>query len=291
MMRHHKILAIIICALIGGWFAADKSDAGIGDNQRSLICLANGYAYLSKERIDNTLEKNAVEAAVSLMEEKAGDYLKNRLSQGTMYEFIKRENSALQLLRIAKVDATQVNENLLGMRVIARIDYLLKGEVGDKLLTMNVDTDKNVYHEGETLTFLLRTNTEANMCLIEQSPDQTIIQIFPNGFNTQERLTIGQHFFPNNENGDNYKFIVGAPYGKTMIYMFGSNKPIGGIANPNEITGNFIQSTEDISKIREKLINKVADSLEDIDSETTFSCAQFVEVQRSLTLEPVQTSK
>jgi len=254
--------------------------------QRFLICTANAYGYIGEDSDSSIVEDRIAAAAVQLAEKKINAYLKKHLSQRETYHFLSNEKMNFQLLNIKKIESSKTGANLLGIRVAGMVEYQIDGSASDNFLTVSVDTDKSIYHEGDELLFLLDGNQNFYMCLLEDAPDKMVTQLLPNRFRPDDSFPHGQYLFPSEVSGDIFKFIVGPPFGQSTIHVFGSEEAIVGISVIDEKSGDFLQVAESIDSIRSKLMQNVVEVLELNDSQITFQCAQFVESKKELSLKP-----
>ncbi|MEN8191114.1 MAG: DUF4384 domain-containing protein [Thermodesulfobacteriota bacterium] len=287
-MKNKTVL--LLSALLLYWsgagvVAAQSKEQEIA-NARSLLCIVNGYAYSTTGQSEPELEEAAGLAAVKLAEKKITAYLETHISGSALFEIRKKKGKGFRPLRKHRVDSATVGDNLVGMRLAGVVEYEVHGSTPGNLLTLGVNTDKSVYSEGDELVFNLESNRDLFMCLVEQAPDNSVTQLLPNSFKPEERFAHGNSFFPNEQSGDKFKFIIGPPFGNATVHMYGSDEPIGGIAELDEQSGYFIQTSDTINQIRDRLMGKILDSMELDDAGVSFQCAQFTEARKKLTLKP-----
>ena len=281
------LLMIVLLSVCSELRAENKKGSANGTTcQRFLLCTANAYGYIGGDFDSNTGEDRVTAAAIQLAEKKVNTYLKNHITQGETYRFLSDKKNNFQLLSTKKIESSQVGNNLFGIQVSGIVEYQVEGSASDNFLTVSVESDKSIYHEGDELLFLLHGNQNFHMCLLEDASDDMVTQLLPNGFRPDESFSSGQHLFPSEVSGDIFQFIVGPPFGESTIHMFGSDEAIGGISVPGENAGDFIQTKEHIDSIRSKLMKSVIEQLELNDSQITFQCAQFVESRKKLSIKP-----
>ena len=254
--------------------------------KRFLLCTANAYGYIGGNFDSNVSEKRVTAAAIQLAKRKINTYLNNHLTQGEIYHFLPEKKLVFQVLSTKKIEGSQIGENLFGIQVSGMVEYQVEGRASNEFLTVSVESDKSIYHEGDELLFLLHGNQRFHMCLLEDASDNMVTQLLPNSFRPDDVFSSGQHLFPSEVSGDIFQFIVGPPFGQSTIHMFGSEEAIGGISVSGENVEDFIQTKEHIDTIRSKLMKNVIEQLELNDTQITFQCAQFVENQKKLLIKP-----
>lgn len=281
------LLMIVLLSVCSELRAENKRGSVNGTTcKRFLLCTANAYGYIGENFDSNADEDRVTAAAIKLAERKVNTYLNNHLTQGETYHFLPEKKMVFQLLGTKKIESREIGKNLFGIQVSGMVEYQVEGSASNDFLTVSVESDKSIYHEGDELLFLLHGNQNFHMCLLEDASDNMVTQLLPNSFRPDESFSRGQHLFPSEVSGDIFQFIVGPPFGQSTIHMFGSEESIGGISVPDENLADFIQSKEHIDTIRSKLMKNVIEQLELNDSQITFQCAQFVESQKKLSIKP-----
>ena len=134
--------------------------------KRFLLCTANAYGYIGENFDSNTGEDRVTAAAIQLAEKKVDTYLKNHLTQGETYQFPSDRKMNFQLLGTKKIESGEVGKNLFGVQVSGMVEYQVEGSASNNFLTVSVESDKSIYHEGDELLFLLHGNQRFHMCLL-----------------------------------------------------------------------------------------------------------------------------
>ncbi len=286
-INYFCMLMVVLLSVCGGLQAEAETGAANGSSpKRFLLCTANAYGYVGEGHDVSAVKDRVSTAVVQFVEKKINTYLKEQLAPRETYHFLSNGKMNFHVLSTKEIESNQIGENLLGIQVAGMVEYKIDGTASDNFLTVSVDSDKSIYHEGDELLFLLQGNQNFHMCLLEDASDNKVTQLLPNRFRSDESFPGGQHLFPSEVSGDFFKFIVGPPFGQSTVHMFGSEEAIGSISVLDESSGDFLQTTESIDEMRTKLMKNVIEVLESNGPQISFQCSQFVESRKTLSLKP-----
>jgi hypothetical protein len=106
------------------------------------------------------------------------------------------------------------------------------------LVRADVDHITRIYTNGEPLSVRVISEEDAYLYVIYQQADGRIYQIFPNSVERQNRVRAKEKIQVPDAN-DLYRWIVGPPFGKEVVKLIASKKPIQPLADPALRQGRF----------------------------------------------------
>lgn len=113
----------------------------------------------------------------------------------------------------------------------ARIDQQVQNSHPGFLVRASVDRKYRIYAEGEPITLKVRCEQDAFLYILYQQADGKIFQIFPNSGQPDHRIKAMQDVqVPAFD--DAFRWRVGAPFGKEIIKVIASKKPVDALSLP-----------------------------------------------------------
>ncbi len=114
---------------------------------------------------------------------------------------------------------------------LPQIDQQLQNGHPKFLVRTWVDKKYHIYAEGQELTIKVRCEEDAYLYILYQQADGKLFQIFPNSGQPENRVKAMQDVqVPSLDDG--FRWVVGAPFGKEVVKVIASKKPIDALSLP-----------------------------------------------------------
>jgi len=101
-----------------------------------------------------------------------------------------------------------------------------------------LDRQRATYREGEALRLNVRSERDAYVYVLYQQADGKIYQIYPNSVQPDNRVAAGQTVeIPCHD--DLFRWIIGPPFGKEVVKVIASEKPMDDLSNVKMRSARF----------------------------------------------------
>jgi hypothetical protein len=111
------------------------------------------------------------------------------------------------------------------------IDQTAQNDRPKFLVRVSVDKEYRVYAEGETLKLNVRCEEDAYLYVLYQQSDGKVFQIFPNSGQPDNRIK-GKQDVHVPELDDMFRWVVAPPFGKEIVKVIASKKPVDALSLP-----------------------------------------------------------
>ena len=125
-----------------------------------------------------------------------------------------------------------------------KVDQQVQNDHPKFLVRASVDKKYRIYAEGEPLMLKVRCEEDAFLYILYQQADGKIYQIFPNSGQPDNRIKAMQDVqVPSLD--DAFRWIVGPPFGKEIIKVIASKKPVDALSLPGLKEEHFNPVTQE----------------------------------------------
>lgn len=84
-------------------------------------------------------------------------------------------------------------------------------------ITFHTLPEKTVFHEGETITFVLRASRDCHVAILDHMSDGTTVLLFPNQWNTDTFVRGGREYRIPGDDKDGFEIVVSPPFGTDKV--------------------------------------------------------------------------
>lgn len=115
--------------------------------------------------------------------------------------------------------------------------------------------DKQVYQEGDEVSFLVSINSDAYLLILYQDAEGNLMQLLPNHLIENTKYTQGM-FLPIPSAKSPFVFHIQAPYGEETIWVFAADQPFPrliGTTLENGVTLLEGKIEENVNYLRQKI--------------------------------------
>ncbi|MBN1350413.1 DUF4384 domain-containing protein [candidate division KSB1 bacterium] len=268
-MRKALIFMILMALIVSG-SAYLKADENASDGKRSIIVEADGYVYLSEDKTMRQLRNEARMEAKRLALEQGEMYIKNvtKVENYTLVsDVIESKGEGLIKILDSKDYGIQP-DNRWRYWIKAEIRYIIKEKqepikikpseeshptVENRKqdstgpLTVKIWAAKDVYEEGEKMTFFMRGNIDFYARIIYVDATGQRLQLVPNRYENNNFFKGGQTIeFP--RKSDKYELTVAPPFGKESVIVYASTSPQGDI-DLKQTESSYYTVEDDLNKL------------------------------------------
>lgn len=143
-----------------------------------------------------------------------------------------------------------------GERKLPFLETMVDTEAPGFLVRASVNHETRDYRQGDVLTVKVQSEVEAYVYVLYEQADGKIFQIFPNNIQPENRIPANK-VVEIGAGDDLFRWVVGAPFGKEVVKVIASKKPIDAL------------STKDLRAKRLNPVTKaiLKDAVEDLEGE------------------------
>ena len=139
-----------------------------------------------------------------------------------------------------------------------KIDQQVQNERPKFLVRVSVDKEYRIYGEGEAVKLNVRCEEDAFLYVLYQQADGKIFQIFPNSGQPENRIK-GKQDIHVPDLDDAFRWIVGPPFGKEVVKVIASKKPVDVLSLPGLKEEHFNPvSSDQVQGAGQQLANEPA---------------------------------
>ncbi|MBN1183263.1 MAG: DUF4384 domain-containing protein [Bacteroidales bacterium] len=264
--------------------------AEIQDNKNvlhSAIVEANGYAYLSEDKLIKDIREEAKSNAKREALENGMTYIQSVTRVENLqveYDLIESTSEGFITVLESK-DLGITEDNRYHVWIRAELQYKLQKpelqivNTNNGPLAIQIWTDKDIYKIGDQIKVFLKSNKDCYVRVLYRSSDNQLLQLLPNPLRSDNlcRSTVVVHIPDNN---DKFQLEVIPPCGREEIIVMASTEQLGEIELDNFDKGLYI-SKDNIKSISQKTRGIQIRPVENQE----IKAGEFIEIQKMIIIE------